>query len=148
MQIAHRFPFPPEPKLTLFNLESRLGEGFSLKRVRIFSPEKGSSCKVKNVPKASYSMISNIFFRHCRIKLTIEARQACIIGRGVIADTRANPISYPILAQDIIYCRCLVISGMRSPYTAQSKQSRLDLIGGVEIVGVEAEESVPVWRSP
>ncbi|KNB04540.1 hypothetical protein FOXG_07218 [Fusarium oxysporum f. sp. lycopersici 4287] len=73
MQLAHRSPFPPEPKLTLFNLESHLGEGFSLKRVRIFSPEKGSSCKVKNVPKASCSMISNIFFRHCRIKLTIEA---------------------------------------------------------------------------
>jgi hypothetical protein len=94
MQLAYCSPFPSEPEFTLFNLESRLGEGFSLKRVRIFSPEKGSSFKVENVPKASCSMVSNIFFRHCRIKLTIEARQACIIGRGVIADTRANPISY------------------------------------------------------
>ncbi|EMT73732.1 hypothetical protein FOC4_g10000792, partial [Fusarium odoratissimum] len=144
IQLAHHSPFPPEPKLTLFNLESRLSKGFSLKRIRIFSPEKGSSCKVKNMPKASYSIISNIFFRYCRIKLIIEARQACIIGQGVIADTYASPILYPILAQDIIYYRCLVISGIRSLYTAQSKESRLDLIGGIEIVGVEAKESIPV----
>jgi hypothetical protein len=31
MQLSHCSPFPPKSKLTLFNLESRLGESFSLK---------------------------------------------------------------------------------------------------------------------
>jgi hypothetical protein len=148
MQLAHCSPFPPKSKLTLFNLESRLGEGFSLKRVRVFPPEERSSCKADNMPKAPCSMVSNILLGHRRRKLTIEAGLGCVIGRDSVADTRANPISYPVLAEDVIYCRCLVISGMSSPHTAQGKKSRLDLIGGVEIVSVEAKESVPVWRSP
>jgi hypothetical protein len=31
MQLSHCSPFPPKSKLTLFNLESRLGKSFSLK---------------------------------------------------------------------------------------------------------------------
>lgn len=46
-----------------------------------------------------------------------EARQVCVIGRDVVADTRANPVSYPVLAQDIVYCHRLVVSRLRSPYT-------------------------------
>jgi hypothetical protein len=128
----------------LFNLESCLGEGFLLKQVRVFPLEERSSCKVDNMPKALYLVVSNILLGHCRRKSIIEACQACIIRRDIIADTHTNPILYPILTEDIIYYYYLVISGISSPYTAQGKKSRLELIGGVEIVSMEAKESIPV----